>query len=57
MISNISNIARDVESTATNLGAGEPLKIKIKKKKMIKKQNMKTENSMESATIAVRKGI
>ena len=47
----------DVESMATNLAIRDALKIKMKKKMMIREQNIKTENLMGSATIAVKTGI
>ena len=56
-INNTNSINGNVESTATILVIGDALKIKMKKKKMIRQQNTKTEYWMESATIAVRKGI
>ena len=57
IINNSNSGAGDMVSMATNLAIGDALKIEMKEKKMIRKQNIKTENSMESATTAVRKGI
>ena len=46
MINNTNSGAKNVESMATNLAIGDALKIKMKRKKMMRKQNIKTENLM-----------
>ena len=58
--SNISSDAGNVQSMATNLAIGDALKIKMKKKKIIRKQkdtNIKIKNSKKCANIVVRRGI
>ena len=60
MINNISSSAGNVAIMATNLATEGALKIKMKKKKIIRKQksmNIKIKNSRECATIEVRRGI
>ena len=60
MVSSTSSGAENVASMATNMVIDDALKIKMKKKKIIRKQKnmkIKPKNLMEYATIAVRRGI
>ena len=60
IINNISNGAGNVDSKATNLEVRGVLKIKMKEKKIIRKQKhmkIKADNLTEYATIVEGKGI
>ena len=57
IINNINRGDGDVESMVTNLAIGDVLKIKMKKKKVIRIMNTKTESLMELATTAAKRGI